>query len=141
MKTRTLPFSLRLFRWCFVLLCVTVSIGCGGGGGPTFDGSSEEAAETSMAAMFPEYFSDDADDSFADEDLPPAMETYVCTLMGSAFAGAFSDDPNVAISDALSRLDGMTAADMEAYGAENDLIGCMQELEENLQEFGDLFEE
>ena len=94
-----------------------------------------------MAAMFPEYFSDDANDSLADEDLPPAMETYACTLMGAAFAGAFSDDPNVEIADALSRLDGMTAADMEAYGAENDLIGCMQELEENLQEFGDLFEE
>ena len=119
---------------------VFIFSGCGGGGGPTFDGSSEEAAEASMAAMFPEYFSDDADDSLADEDLPPAMETYVCTLMGAAFAGAFSDDPNVEIADALSRLDGMTAADMEAYGAENDLIGCMQELEEGFQELGDALE-
>ena len=40
----------------------------------------------------------------------------------------------------FSKFDGMTSADMEAYGVENDLIGCLSELNEfceSLKEFGE----
>ena len=42
-RTRSVT-GLRLFRWCFVLLCVALSIGCGGGGGGGGGGGSSSPA-------------------------------------------------------------------------------------------------
>jgi hypothetical protein len=108
--------------------------GCGGGG-PTFDASSEESAEASLAAMFPEWdFSGDSDneDVLLEEGFPPGLETYSCVVMQMAFADFGSDEKPIP-----TQFDGMTAADMAAYGVENDLVGCMQEFLERVQEMNE----
>ena len=116
-----------------IVSLIFILSGCGGSE-PTFDGSSEEAAEASMKAMFPEM---DADNKT--EDIPPAFEAYMCALMQKAFANFGNTDPEVEEKmqrEVLSIFDGMTAADMEAYGIENDLIGCL----EGLKNIGKAFE-
>ena len=123
-----------------VISLIFILSGCGGSE-PTFDGSSQETADASLTAMFPEDFSNSADGP-SDEDIPPALETYFCAAMEMAFSDLFNENQSQEEMDKalLSKFDGMTAADMEAYGAENDLIGCMQELEEGFQELGDALE-
>ena len=112
--------------------------GCGGSGGPTFDASSEEAAEASLTAMFPEIdLSEEGGTDIFQESLPPALETYICAAMQMTFEDigneGFPDEEPIP-----TQLDGMTAAEMEAYGIENDLIGCMQGFLEGLQELEEL---
>ena len=107
-----------------VISLIFILSGCGGSE-PTFDGSSEEAVEASMKAMFPEMDTD----SKEMQDLPPAAEAYVCTLMKKAFENFGNTDPETEEKmqrEVSSIFDGMTAADMEAYGIENDLIGCLE---------------
>ena len=110
---------------------ITISLililsGCGGSE-PTFDGSSEEATTASLEAMFPGMdFSDGPGAAPGGaEDIPPALEAYACGMMKVAFSNFGMPE------DELAKLvgeefDGMTAADMEAYGVENDLIGCLE---------------
>ena len=124
-----------------IISLIFILSGCGGSE-PTFDGSSEEAAEASLAAMFPEDFSSSADGP-GGEDVPPALETYFCAAMEMAFAGLFGENQDSMKSQEemdkalLSKFDGMTAADMEAYGVENELIGCLSAL----KGFGDALED
>ena len=123
-----------------VISLIFILSGCGGSE-PTFDGSSKETAEASLAAMFPEDFSNSADGP-GDEDIPPALETYFCAAMEMAFSNIFDENQSQEEMDKalFSKFDGMTAADMEAYGVENDLIGCLSELNEfgeSLKEFGE----
>mgnify|MGYP001210031174 CR=1 FL=1 len=120
-----------------VISLIFILSGCGGSE-PTFDGSSKETADASLAAMFPEDFSNSADGP-GDEDIPPALETYFCAAMEMAFSDLFNENQSQEEMDKalLSKFDGMTAADMEAYGVENDLIGCLSGLEEGLKEFGE----
>ena len=94
--------------------------GCGGGE-PTFDGSSEESVEASLVAMFPET---DFPLSLEDGDLPPAIQIFMCRAMQIAFqSSAVAEEGRL---EAWSEFDGMTVADIEAYGVELDLAGnCM----------------
>ena len=115
-----------------VISLIFILSGCGGSE-PTFDGSSQEAVDASLRAMFPEDFSNSADGPGA-EDMPPALETYFCAAMETAFSEIFGDSQSKEAMDKalFSKFDGMTAADMEAYGVENGLIGCLSALEESL---------
>ena len=118
-----------------IVSLIFILSGCGGGE-PTFDGSSEEAVKASMQAMFPEI---DAD-SKEEQDVPPGAEAYVCALMMKSFENFGNIDPEAEEKiqrEVSSIFDGMTAADMEAYGIENDLIGCL----EGFKNFGKDLEE
>ena len=118
-----------------ISLMVVLS-GCGEGG-PTFDGSSEEAAQASLAAMFPEIdFSGESDFDPMRDGMPPALEIFTCRSLQLAF-GNF-DNPDQSEQAVRSEFDGMTVADMEAYGVENDLVGCLQEFLEGIQELEEL---
>ena len=122
-----------------VIGLIVILSGCGGSE-PTFDGSSQEAAKASLAAMFPE----DYEKGAPGDDMPPALEAYACAAMQIGFKNLFSEemDPDKTAADmeayveekmdkaVRSLFDGMTAADMEAYGVENGLIGCLQGLKE-----------
>ena len=131
MKCMRTPSTFSTISLMFILS------GCGGGG-PTFDGSSEEAAQASLAAMFPEMdFSEESDFDPSQDDMPPALETYMCATMQMFFENFGNEDfqDEVPIP---TQFDGMTVADMEAYGVENDLVGCMQRLQEGIQELEEL---
>ncbi len=114
--------------------------GCGASE-PTFDGSSETAAIASLAAMFPEHnFSPEEP---TDDHIPPALETYTCAVMAMAAQelfgeGLFSDTSDTSgitnedwpFPSVFPTFDGMTVVEMEAYGVENELIGCLQKFRE-----------
>jgi hypothetical protein len=123
-----------------IVSLIFILSGCGGSE-PTFDGSSEEAAKASIEAMFPEMNADSKREAaIMEEDLPPALEVYMCALMKKAFENFGNTDPEAEEKmqrEVSSIFDGMTAADMEAYGIENDLIGCL----EGFKNFGKDLEE
>ena len=77
-----------------IVSLIFILSGCGGSE-PTFDGSSEEAAEASMKAMFPEVNADNKTEDLPPADLPPALEAYMCALMQKAFANFGNTDPEV----------------------------------------------
>jgi hypothetical protein len=104
---------------------ITISLifilsGCGGGE-PTFDASSEESVEASLAAMFPET---DFPLSMEDGDLPLGIQIFMCRVLQFAFQSSGSAEEGQL--EVWSEFDGMTVADIEAYGVELDLAGgCM----------------
>ena len=134
------------------LLAILISItllmlnGCGASE-PTFDGTSKEAAESSMMKMFPDIdFDDDGPSEEAMKNLPPALETYMCKSIEIMFSN-FGQNEEESLSEVREIFNGMTVDEMEAYGIENDLIGCisgmmegLKELEEGLKELENMFE-
>ena len=97
--------------------------GCGGS--ETFDGSSKEAAEASLMAMYGESGATSA------KDAPPGLEAYMCFGLKQAFTMAFSGASEAEVEQDLnSKFDGMTSAEMEQFGIENDVMGCLEGLEE-----------
>ena len=124
-----------------ILTALTILIinGCGGSA-PTFNGTSEETAESSMMKMFPDIdFDDDGPSEAAMKNLPPALETYMCKSIEIMFSN-FGQNEEESLSEVREIFNGMTANDMEAYGMENDLIGCMSEMMDGLKELENMFE-
>ncbi len=127
-------------------LMILIINGCGGSA-PTFDGTSEETAESSMMKMFPDIdFDDDGPSEEAMKNLPPALETYMCKSIEIMFSN-FGQNEEESLSEVREIFNGMTANEMEAYGMENDLIGCisgmmegLKELEEGLEELENMFQ-
>ncbi len=107
------------------------------GSEPTFDGSSEEAAESSLMDMFSSVDFGENGKPSEDEmtNLPPGLETYMCAGVQAAFS-SFGQDPAAAMASVNETFNGMTASEMAAYGEENDLIGCMTKMMEGLKKLG-----
>ena len=112
----------------------------------TFDSTSEETAEASLQAMFPDISFDD-DNLPEGADIPPAIDGLICNGMKVGFANLDKTKEEIA---ALVRepFNGMTAADMEAFAVENDYVGCVsnmlegiKEMEEGLSEMEKAFDE
>ena len=98
----------------------------------TFDSTSEETAEASLQAMFPDISFDD--DNLPEEaDIPPAIDALLCNGMKVGFANLDKTKEEIA---ALVRepFNGMTAADMEAFAVENDYVGCVSNMLEGIME-------
>ena len=113
---------------------------------PTFDSTSEETAEASLQAMFPDISFDD-DNLPEGVDIPPAIDALLCNGMKVGFANLDKTKEEIA---ALVRepFNGMTAADMEEFAVENDYVGCVsnmlegiKEMEEGLSEMEKAFDE
>ena len=149
--TRSGLSSLRPFGWCFVLFLFGYALyGCEASE-PTFDGSSETAAMASLAVMFPEI--DFSPEEPEGDHMPPALETYACAMMAMAAQELFgeglfsetSDTEGITNEDwpfpsLFPIFDGMTVIEMEAYGVENELIGCLQEFREGIESLRESFE-
>lgn len=123
-----------------IITMTMLTLGGCGGNEPTFDGTSEETAESSMVKMFPNIdFDDDGPSDEAMKNLPPALETYMCKSIEVMFSN-FGQDQEESLSEVNEIFDGMTAMEMEAYGIENDLIGCISEMMEGIQELENILE-
>ena len=137
-------YNFRTLIWFIISFFFGYALyGCGASE-PTFDGSSETSAIASLAAMFPEYnFSPEEP---TDDPIPPALEAYSCAVMKMATQelfgeGLFSDTSDTAgitnedwpFPSVFPIFDGMTAVEMEAYGVENELIGCLQAFREGIE--------
>ena len=110
------------FKIISTIAIVFLLSGCGGS--KTFDGSSEEAAEASLTAMYGK------DTPTSSKDIPPGLEAYMCYSLTQSLALAFSGASEVDIQkDRNSSFDGMTSAEMEQFGIENDVMGCLEGLE------------
>ena len=98
----------------------------------TFDSTSEETAEASLQAMFPDISFDD-DNLPEGADIPPAIDALICNGMKVGFANLDKTKEEIA---ALVRepFNGMTAADMEAFAVENDYVGCVSNMLEGIKE-------
>ena len=113
------------------LLMITLIGGCSVSES-TFDSTSEETAEASLQAMFPDISFDD--DNLPEEaDIPPAIDALLCNGMKVGFANLDKTKEEIA---ALVRepFNGMTAADMEAFAVENDYVGCVSNMLEGIME-------
>ena len=137
-------YNFRTLIWFIILFFFGYALyGCGASE-PTFDGSSETSAIASLAAMFPEHnFSPEEP---TDDPIPPALEAYSCAVMKMATQELFgegllsdtSDTAGITNEDwpfpsVFPIFDGMTAVEMEAYGVENELIGCLQAFREGIE--------
>lgn len=137
-------YNFRTLIWFIISFFFGYALyGCGASE-PTFDGSSETSAIASLAAMFPEHnFSPEEP---TDDPIPPALETYSCAVMKMAAQELFgegllsdtSDTAGITNEDwpfpsVFPIFDGMTAVEMEAYGVENELIGCLQAFREGIE--------
>ena len=137
-------YNFRTLIWFIISFFFGYALyGCGASE-PTFDGSSETSAIASLAAMYPEYnFSPEEP---TDDPIPPALEAYSCAVMKMATQelfgeGLFSDTSDTAgitnedwpFPSVFPIFDGMTAVEMEAYGVENELIGCLQAFREGIE--------
>ncbi len=137
-------YNFRTLIWFIISFFFGYALyGCGASE-PTFDGSSETSAIASLAAMFPEHnFSSEEP---TDDPIPPALEAYSCAVMKMATQelfgeGLLSDTSNTAgitnedwpFPSVFPIFDGMTAVEMEAYGVENELIGCLQAFREGIE--------
>ena len=137
-------YNFRTLIWFIISFFFGYALyGCGASE-PTFDGSSETSAIASLAAMFPEHnFSPEEP---TDDPIPPALEAYSCAVMKMATQelfgeGLFSDTSDTAgitnedwpFPSVFPIFDGMTAVEMEAYGVENELIGCLQAFREGIE--------
>ena len=127
------------------ILMITLVGGCSVSE-PTFDSTSEETAEASLQAMFPDISFND-DNLPEGVDIPPAIDALLCNGMKVGFANLDKTKEEIA---ALVRepFNGMTAADMEAFAVENDYVGCVsnmlegiKEMEEGLKEMEKAFDE
>ena len=137
-------YNFRILIWFIISFFFGYALyGCGASE-PTFDGSSETSAIASLAAMFPEHnFSPEEP---TDDPIPPALEAYSCAVMKMATQELFgegllsdtSDTAGITNEDwpfpsVFPIFDGMTAVEMEAYGVENELIGCLQAFREGIE--------
>jgi len=137
-------YNFRTLIWFIISFFFGYALyGCGASE-PTFDGSSETSAIASLAAMFPEHnFSPEEP---TDDPIPPALEAYSCAVMKMATQELFgegllsdtSDTAGITNEDwpfpsVFPIFDGMTAVEMEAYGVENELIGCLQAFREGIE--------
>ena len=113
--------QIKLFSLIALIFIIS---GCGGSG-PTYDGSPGADPDESLQAMFPNLdFSADAE---LPEDIPPALEVFMCASMVVLFENL--DQEEVDTDNIINEIfDGMTASDIEAYGVENDLMGCLSDL-------------
>ena len=137
-------YNFRILIWFIISFFFGYALyGCGASE-PTFDGSSETSAIASLAVMFPEHnFSPEEP---TDDPIPPALEAYSCAVMkmatqelfGEGLFSATSDTAGITNEDwpfpsVFPIFDGMTAVEMEAYGVENELIGCLQAFREGIE--------
>ena len=137
-------YNFRTLIWFIISFFYGYALyGCGASE-PTFDGSSETSAMASLAAMFPEI--DFSSEEFQGDRIPPGLETYACAFMSMAVEELFGDglfnessgtegiaNEEWPFPSVFPIFDGMTAVEMEAYGVENKLIGCLQEFREGIE--------
>ena len=137
-------YNFRILIWFIISFFFGYALyGCGASE-PTFDGSSETSAIASLAAMFPEHNFSPKEPT--DDPIPPALEAYSCAVMKMATQELFgegllsdtSDTAGITNEDwpfpsVFPIFDGMTAVEMEAYGVENELIGCLQAFREGIE--------
>ena len=123
------------------ILTALILNACGGGNDVTIDGSSEDTMAASMEAMFPDINVSD-EDGFTTEvmmKMPPAIETIACESMKVMFSD-FSRPQEESMAIIRNTFNGMNKADIEAYGKDNDLIGCMAEKKKGIDELESMIE-
>ena len=127
----------KLLKWNMLAVLAGLLIGCGGA--PTFDGTSEETADASIHAMYPDIDFDNKDK--ADFAPPPAFDAYACYAVGIAFRGieiggkkvggfgASDDDMEQVAKYIRDSFDGMTADEMVAFAEQEGVeLGCLDKM-------------
>ena len=127
----------KLLKWNMLAVLAGLLIGCGGA--PTFDGTSQETADASRQAMYPDIDLDNKDK--ADFGPPPALDAYACYTMGAAFGGieiggkkvggfgASDDDMEQVAKYIRDSFDGMTADEMVAFAEQEGVeLGCLDKM-------------
>ena len=127
-----------LFKIIVLAVLGAILIGCGGSA-PTFDGTSEQSAESSVKAMYPN--TDWGKGAEKDSELPPAAAAFACYSLSSAFMGIEVDGKEVGgmgssdeemeqvAKHVRAKFDGMTENEMVAFVEQQGIsLNCLDEM-------------
>ena len=127
-----------LFKIIVLTGLAAILVACGGSA-TTFDGTSEESAESSVKAMYPNI--DWGKGAEKDSELPPAAAAFACYSLSTAFKGIEVDGKQVGGMGASdeemeqvakhvrAKFDGMTANEMVAFVEQQGIpLNCLDEM-------------